>query len=71
MCASNIQDAVEQQSAAAVTDPDRCLGGVDRGKPKIFEHEDRSLHSLVGYSTSSSARRITSVTACGCEIMIT
>src|SRR5215208_3406673 len=66
--------AVEQQQrrpTAAVTDPDRRLGGVDRGKPKTFEHGDRSLSSLVGYSTSLSALRITSVTSCGWEIMTT
>jgi hypothetical protein len=43
--------AVEQHQrrpAAAVTDSDRRLGGVDRGKPKTFEHENRSLRSLVG-----------------------
>src|SRR3712207_1470778 len=42
--------AVEQQQrrpAAAVTDPYRRLGGVDSGKPKTLEHEDRSLRSLV------------------------
>jgi hypothetical protein len=34
-----------------------------------ISHENHSLRSLVGYSTSLSARRITSATSCGCDIM--
>src|SRR3712207_8484813 len=50
----------QRRSAAAVTDPDRRLGGVDRGKLKTFEHQDRSLRSLVARATRRRSEEHTS-----------